>query len=135
MASLAAIPWLIPLLTIGSTAGTLAATGYELSQGGGGGSSSAEQAEITQQQQQQQAQQQAQQKAALLAAIPNAQSQTSGSLAGNALTSQAATNAGVPSNLTSLAQLLGQGGNISGGTTTPGAPNQQNLQQLSDLLV
>jgi hypothetical protein len=133
MPALAAIPWLVPLLTIGTAAGTLATTGYELAQGSGGGQQ-AEQAEIQQQQQQQQAQQQAQQKAALLAAIPNAQSQTSGSLAGSALTSQAATNAGVPSNLTSLAQLLGQGGNISGGTTTPGQQQQPSLQQLSDLL-
>lgn len=136
-----------PILTAIAAAGTLAATGYELAnQPGSSGSSSAASAVQAQQEAQQKAQQQAQQKAAFLAAQPNVQAQTGGGLTGTAFNTAAATQAGIPSDLNSIARYLGlastpnqTSANVSGGiTTTPGAPNPQtsptDLQSLSDLL-
>lgn len=141
MPALAAIPWLVPLITGISAAGTLADTGYQLAQGSGssstpttGTSTAAAQA----------AQQAAAQKTAFLAAQPNVQANTSGSLTPTGFNTATATQAGVPSDLNSIAQYLGQGGGgsapsapISGGTTA--ANGQQSggggdLQSLSDLL-
>lgn len=143
MPVLAGIPWLVPLLTAVSAAGTLAATGYQLAQGSPG--SGAEANAVKQQQdlqKQQEAQMAAQRKVAFLAAQPNVQAQTGGSLTGNAFNVQSATEAGLPSNLDSIAKYLGAndsgGGSapISGGTTTPNSGQQTpgDLSQLSDLL-
>ena len=139
-----------PILTAVAAAGTLAATGYELAnQPSSSGGSSAAGTSATQAQElaQQKAQQLAQQKAAFVAAQPNVQASTGGGLTGTAFNTAAATQAGVPSDLNSIAKYLGMGttgsspanANVSGGVTvTPGATNSQqspyDLQSLSDLL-
>lgn len=140
---------LAPILTAVAAAGTLAATGYELANQPGS-SSASDAAQVAAQQKQQQAAMTAQQKTAFLAAQPNVQASTGGSLTSNAFNTAAATQAGVPSDLNSIAKYLGltppgsSGGggsptaNVSGGiTTTPGQPSgaqSYDLQQLSDLL-
>jgi|SRR5215469_11290244 len=134
-----------PILTAVAAAGTLAATGYELAnQPGSGGVNKAEAAAVAAQQREQKAQQSAQQKAAFLASQPDVQARTGGGLTPAGFNREAATQAGVPFDLNSIAKYLGLGGtssptsaNVSGGiTSTPGAGNQQpnDLQSLSDLL-
>jgi hypothetical protein len=149
MPALIAIPWLVPLITGIAAAGTLATTGYELANQPSSSGSSATGTAATQAQAQAQAQAQltAQQKAAFVAAQPNVQASTGGGLTGTAFNTAAATQAGVPSDLNSIAKYLGMGttgsspanANVSGGVTvTPGATNSQqspyDLQSLSDLL-
>ena len=136
---------LAPILTAVAAAGTLAATGYELANQPGS-SSTSDAAQVKAQQDQAKAQQTAQQKVAFLAAQPNVQAQTGGSLSSLALNSAAATQAGIPSDLNSLAKYLGQttGSNpavasapVSGGVGSPYTNNQgqpYDLQTLSDLL-
>lgn len=142
MPAVAAIPWLIPLITGLTAAGTLAETGYTLAQGSGGSSATSQEAA---QQKAAAAQQAAQQKAAFLAAQPNVQANTGGSLASTAFNTAAATQAGVPSDLNSIADYLGKGGGgggtssapISGGITSTNNQSQSNggdLDSLSNLL-
>jgi hypothetical protein len=138
-----------PILSAVAAAGTLAATGYELANQPSSSSSATTSTALTSAQQAQQtAAQQAAQKAAFVAAQPNVQAQTGGGLTGTAFNTATATQAGVPSDLNSIARYLGlsTGGgptnaNVSGGiTSTPGASpdsssgSSYDLQTLSDLL-
>jgi hypothetical protein len=142
MPALLAIPWLVPLITGIGAATSLGTTAYQLSQGGGGSSSNNQQQEALQKQQQTQqaAAQKAQQLAAVRAQQGNTQASTGGSLTPNAFLATSAKNAGAPSDLNSIMQYLGGSGAssapLSGGTTTPNSnqPQDNNLQQLSDLL-
>lgn len=144
MPAIAAIPWLIPLITGIGAATTLGTTAYELSQGSGGGSSNSL-AQAQAQLKQQQAQQTAQQKSAFLASQGNVQERTGGSLTPSGFNTETAIQAGLPSDLNSLLKYLGQGtgggttsSSISGGVTTPNGTTTpgggQDLEGLSNLL-
>jgi hypothetical protein len=142
MPALLAIPWLVPLITGVAAAGSLAATGYTLANEPSSSSSSSSATAAEAQAKQQAAAQSAAQKTAFLAAQPNVQAQTGGSLTSTGFNTASATQAGVPSDLNSIAQYLGlstgtgsaTAAPVSGGiTTTPGANNQQTQSQPLDL--
>ena len=135
------MPWFIPLITGLAAAGSLAATGYTLANEPSS-SSASDSAAAAAQAKQQAAAQTAAQKTAFLAAQPNVQAQTGGSLTSTGFNTASATQAGVPSDLNSIAQYLGlstgttgsASAPLSGGvTTTPGANNQQTQSQPLDL--
>lgn len=143
MPALAAIPWLVPLITGVGAATGIGSTIYNLTQNSGS-SNSAAQTAAQSAAQQQAAQTSLNQKEAIIANEGQAQSQTGGSLTSTGNATLASLLGGAPtsgSNLNSILASLGQRGGtvtpgpISGGATTPGQQQQApGTLNLSDLL-
>jgi len=116
----AALVGIIPWLTAAAAGGSLAATGYELSQGGGSSSQSNQQA--LQAQQQQQANQEALQKQqAVTAATGQGQAQVGGALTDQGFQSFVDQLAGYPG-FSSSAPTPGASADVASRTSSPGIP-------------